>query len=126
KNDWPIDSETIEEYFLENFEERPKRYGTSHVYKAYNVTSDGKLINVSESEANNDLNQLIDFYKSIDLGDKQEEKTIDMPQKPFAWTSFSQATKEANLIFSNATIKRFIASLQAKRFLILTGLAGSG
>ncbi|MFB2120826.1 McrB family protein [Parapedobacter sp. 2B3] len=124
--DWPVDSESIEEYFVKNFKEQPKRYGTSHVYKAYNVTSDGKRVNVSESEANNDLNQLIDFYKSIDLGDKQEEKTIDMSQKPFTWTSFSQATKEANLIFSNATIKRFIASLQAKRFLILTGLAGSG
>src|SRR5690606_38366914 len=81
KNDWPVDSETIEEYFLENFEERPKRYGTSRVYKAYNVTSDGKLVNVSENEANNDLNQLIDFYKSIDLDDNQEEKTIDMAQK---------------------------------------------
>lgn len=124
--DWPIDNETIEEYFLKNYGERPKRYSTSHVYKVYNVTTDGRLINQSEGDVNNDLNQLIEFYQSISLGDEQENKIRDMSQRPFTWDNFSHATREANLFFSDEIIKRFLASLQAKRFLILTGLAGSG
>lgn len=126
EHDWPIDNESIEEHFLRNFKERPKRYGTSHVYKVYDVSNDGTLVDVSENEVNNDLDQLIEFYQSMDLNDKQIATTIDAPQQSFSWTSFFLATKDANLSFSERLIKRFIASLQAKRFLILTGLAGSG
>ena len=125
EHDWPVDSETIEEYFLKNFGEKPKRYGTSYVYKVYNTSSNGRLIDISEGEVNEDLNQLIAFYQTVDLTNKQTAAS-DVAQIHFSWSSFSQATKESNLIFSEAIIKRFIASLQAKRFLILTGLAGSG
>jgi 5-methylcytosine-specific restriction protein B len=44
----------------------------------------------------------------------------------FNYKSFHQKTKEAGLLFSEKIISRFIASLTAKPFLILSGLSGSG
>ena len=47
-------------------------------------------------------------------------------EKPFSVKSLTNIIKETGLIYSDALIKRFTFSLMAKRFLILSGLAGSG
>jgi len=52
------------------------------------------------------------------------QKEID--QIPFNITSFQLKAEEAGLIFSNQLVKRFIASLCTKPFVICSGLSGSG
>jgi hypothetical protein len=44
----------------------------------------------------------------------------------FSIQSFKKSTKEAGLIFSSQLIKRFVASLCTKPFVICSGLSGSG
>ena len=50
----------------------------------------------------------------------------DGKRETFNYKAFCSDVEQSNLIFSDLLVKRFIASLQAKPFLILTGLAGSG
>jgi len=47
-------------------------------------------------------------------------------QSNFNFYEFQNAVEDSGLIFSKGLIQRFVASLQTKPFVILTGLAGSG
>ena len=53
-------------------------------------------------------------------------KTLIIPQKDFSINSIIEYINETGLLYSPSLIKRFAFSLMAKRFLILSGLAGSG
>ncbi len=59
-------------------------------------------------------------YKSL------TNNTSQLPQINFKWNDFLDNVNETGLIFSDGLIKRFIAALQTKPFVILTGLSGSG
>lgn len=48
------------------------------------------------------------------------------PEMTFSVNTIIEYIRETGLIYSNSLIKRFAFSLMAKRFLILSGLAGSG
>lgn len=54
------------------------------------------------------------------------QRLIEIPQIPFSISSIIQYIKETGLLYTDNLIKRFAFSLMAKRFLILSGLAGSG
>ena len=56
------------------------------------------------------------------------DETDDEPlvMEPFDIAPFINALKEANLQFDDLFVIRFVASLLAKKFIILTGLSGSG
>lgn len=56
--------------------------------------------------------------------DKPDYEPLVM--KPFVIVPFITALKEANLQFDDLFVIRFISSLMAKKFTILTGLSGSG
>lgn len=62
----------------------------------------------------------IPYLNNLAMGKRNEK------QEAFNYKAFNSDVKQSNLMFSNLLVKRFIASLQAKPFLILTGLAGSG
>ena len=53
-------------------------------------------------------------------------KTETIPQKDFSINYIINYINETGLLYSPSLIKRFAFSLMAKRFLILSGLAGSG
>ncbi len=52
--------------------------------------------------------------------------TTTLPSKPFSINYIIENISNTGLIYSDLLIKRFAFSLMAKRFLILSGLAGSG
>ncbi|MBN7816653.1 McrB family protein [Algoriphagus pacificus] len=54
------------------------------------------------------------------------ETKNEIPQEELNTNSFHSSLKEANLIFEKELLTRFVGSLMAKPFLILTGLSGSG
>ncbi|AWW30725.1 DUF3578 domain-containing protein [Echinicola strongylocentroti] len=116
---WPMNNlQTIKNYFEENGLEKPKRYGNSFVYNVYDRNN---LPN--RNSLDKDLDDLINFYKTMDF---QSESIDGTKVEVFSITSFIQCLPTSNLIYSNLLVKRFIASLLTKPFVILTGLAGSG
>ena len=80
----------------------------SNYKKFMNYLEDGYLEEVVDSSVDNDI------------------ITGNLPQIPFSISTIIQYIQETGLIYTKKLIKRFVFSLMAKRFLILSGLAGSG
>jgi 5-methylcytosine-specific restriction enzyme B len=107
-------SKTILEYFHDNALGTPDRYGSSYVYKVYNVNT------LPDSETiDNDLNQLIEIYMSIFEG-------IINKTSEFKKFELINNLERSGLIFNQKLVTRFISSLITKPFVILSGLSGSG
>jgi len=109
---------SISDYYSENHLGGPSNYGNSYIYKVYNVN---KLPDASIM--NKELNDLLTYYNDLDFSDNQSITSINMQ---FDYNVFNNISKDAGLIFSALLIKRFIASLCTKPFLICSGLSGSG
>jgi 5-methylcytosine-specific restriction enzyme B len=114
---WNLDGVlTIKEYFKKENLIKPDRYGSSMIYKIYEISN-----LPSAKELDNDLNQIIEIYKTA----------ISMPpdpdgQKPFSIEQFIGDVYKSGLLYNKKLIFRFISSLYTKPFVILTGLSGSG
>lgn len=115
----PENSQSINEYFKENFSKKPERYGASTIFKVYNVNN---LPDEKTLEA--DLVKIIEEYK-LQFNESKIEKVI-MKEKEFSIKDFQNDVKESGLVFSETLINRFVSSLLAKPFVLLTGLSGSG
>ncbi len=116
KRSWNIvDKETINQYFSKNDLGKPERYGSSFVFKTYNVKG-----GIEEKTINYDLMTLLQAYKS------NSDIATATPPESFRYLSFHNKTKEAGLKFSQKIICRFMASLFTKPFVICSGLSGSG
>lgn len=115
---WNITNEkTIKQYFLENNLGNPARYGSSFFFKSYDINK-----GVIEQDINNDLNKLISIYK----GTTENSKTPTIQMEEFNHKSFYDAALGAGYFINKKLSTRFISSLLAKPFVILTGLSGSG
>jgi 5-methylcytosine-specific restriction protein B len=93
---------TISEYFVENKLGTPFNYGNSFIFKTY---STNQL--PTSSVIDGDLNEILSYYKSIDLISnlKSTQKTIF-------------------IAMNNLTTK--LVSIKTKPFIILAGLSGTG
>ncbi|MES2556094.1 MAG: DUF3578 domain-containing protein [Bacteroidota bacterium] len=116
---WDLENpESITDYFKQTGNGKPEKYGSSYVFKIYdpnNLPSDKVL--------DKDLLDIINLYnKTVD----QDQVEAFSKTSEFDITTFKIALKEANLVFSDELVSRYIASLLSKRFVILTGLSGSG
>lgn len=115
---WNISNvKTIDQYFADNNLGKPERYGTSFVFKSYNVKEP-----LVEKEINNDLNRLISIYKT----NPTESNSASLPKETFSKTAFQSSALEAGYYIVEMLCNRFCASLLTKPFVILTGLSGSG
>jgi 5-methylcytosine-specific restriction protein B len=138
KYEWPIiNPTTINKFFVQKYTSTPYRYGKSYIFKSYSVD------NLPQKEIiDKDLHELINFYKSLSLEEKNtrltqpeiklqnsltfEETNMSSLQIDFNYKSFHKKTEAAGLIFSEKMVARFIASLCSKPFVICSGLSGSG
>lgn len=107
-----------------------KKYNSSYVYKIYEWTD-----NVNYALIQEDIDILINTYVSLlgcDIHDSSAETITDIketrnaPTESFSIKKMIGNIKETGLLYSDNLIKRFAFSLMSKRFLILSGLAGSG
>lgn len=115
---WNISNvKTIEQYFANNNLGKPERYGSSFVFKGYEINK-----GIVEEEINNDLNELISIYKA----NSSESKKASVPIENFNQTTFYNSALEAGYFIEKEFCSRFCASLLTKPFVILTGLSGSG
>lgn len=129
---WHVENaKTIDDFFEENYSQKPYRYGASYIYRTYNVN---RL--PSSAIVNQDLASIIDEYKAelkktiTETNTAQLNNTITetenaMPTN-FRFSEFNDTLEVSGLIYSQLLITRFIASLLTKPFVILTGLSGSG
>lgn len=122
---WPFTEITVREYFQQHLSEKPKRYGDSMVFKSYEIDSNKDKFGLSSTTINTDLNELLTQYYDV-LNELLTHTDYNEENVMFNYKSFYHDVRNSNLLFSELLIQRFIASLQAKRFVILTGLAGSG
>ncbi len=119
---WKLNSkETINEFFKRTFNQKPERYGTSYVFKVYDLNE-----KVDTNGIDQDLKQIIEEYKSIINSEPIKKHTATMNSSQFDIKSFQVDCKNAGLIYSEKLITRFVSSLLTKPFVILTGLSGSG
>ncbi len=111
---WNItDKISIENYFKEKYNQTPFNFGSSLVFKAYDVNN-----LPSGTELDKDLNEILDQYKELSV------KPGPIP--PFGIKSLLKYLNNSGLIYSDILVLRFVASLLTKPFVILTGLSGSG
>ncbi len=117
---WPISNvKTIDQYFHENNLGKPERYGSSFVFKSYDINKE-----LVEEEINKDLNAIIAEYKETSLATNTINDMISNAQ--FELNGIIDDIAKSGLSYSRELITRFVASLLSKPFVILTGLSGSG
>lgn len=115
---WDIQNpKTISDFFSEKNLGKPDRYGTSYVYKVYDI-EDFPNEDIIES----DLDKLIEFY----LGNNTQPKVKHEEPVRFDKNHFINALSNSGLLLSTNLVTRFISSLITKPFVILSGLSGSG
>lgn len=97
-----------------------------------NITN-GPMFNFEQdvNELISHFNIMFDNFNHEEITTKQHnESRVDMtpstPSTPFSINTIINYINETGLLYSPSLIKRFAFSLMAKRFLILSGLAGSG
>lgn len=108
-----------------------KKYNSSYVYKIYEWTD-----NVNYALIQEDIDKLINTYVSLlgcYINDSSADaikdiikETQDAPTESFSIKKIIGHIKETRLLYTDSLVKRFAFSLMSKRFLILSGLAGSG
>jgi 5-methylcytosine-specific restriction protein B len=116
-------------YFPENLEILEQRYiyfttqwgFPEFQYSSSFVSFNQFVLDYSMNKYKIDYDENSQFYQLV-LNHRQEE----IAQIEFKIDSFQDKIKEAGLIFSNQLIKRFVASLCTKPFVICSGLSGSG
>ena len=111
-----LNVKTISQYFEDNNLGKPERYGSSFVFKSYEINK-----GINEDKINKDLIELIEIYKKTFV----ESKTPHNPMEKFN-KAFYNSVCEAGYFVEEKLVNRFCASLLTKPFVILTGLSGSG
>ena len=115
---WNISNpKTIQQYFADNNLGKPGRYGSSFIYKSYDLENE-----IVENEINSDLNEIISIYKEQTGSKKSNLVTFE----EFNKIAFYNLAMEVGYFIEEKLCSRFCASLLTKPFVILTGLSGSG
>ena len=92
----------------------PKRYGSSYVFKKYNIDDKLNIVHHKPSDLENDFNAMLDYYRnSLITNDYYLTNQID--ENPMI-QAFTQALKNAGLKISESLTTRFIAALYTKPF----------
>lgn len=114
---WPNQNslQKIENFYQKNYQKKPEKYGNSFIYKTYDTAN---LPNREIMEK--DLKDITNVYREA------LEVSPVIVKDFFNHELFNTALASANLVFSPELVSRYIASLLSKRFVILTGLSGSG
>ncbi len=110
------DLKLVQQYFVDNGYGLPKDYGSSYIFKVYDITKP-----LNEKQINFDLDAIINTYTQI-----LDEPIIPKPKMPFNIEQFNSSARNSNLVLNDKLSLRFASSLLAKPFVILTGLSGSG
>ncbi|WP_157961180.1 DUF4357 domain-containing protein [Lutibacter citreus] len=121
--EWKIDEPiTITNYFYKNNLGKPDRYGSSYVYKVYDINE-----LPDETILNDELDMLLSFYKNQENPIKINPEIDNLiEQEDFELSKFIEDTKASGLLFTNTLLTRFVSSLITKPFVLLSGLSGSG
>ena len=114
------DQVKISTYFKKKDLGKPARYGASLVFKVYDPAK------LDRTEVESDLAEIILIYRQA-VGQKPVPTKKKINTKvAFDFKAFQKSITSCNLHINPNFTLRFITSLLAKPFVILTGLSGSG
>jgi 5-methylcytosine-specific restriction protein B len=117
--------QTIKSYFENKYSKKPERYGSSYIYRTYDINN-----LPSEDVLESDLESIVNLYKEQfenKLLSKVIYKVSDLvKQIPFDLEKYLNFTSKTNLKFQERLIQRFLSSIATKPFVLLSGLSGSG
>lgn len=114
--------------------------GLDNIFEVHDVSIAEEVANVCFSTSSDKqihrkysapLKKYVSFLQSMSVGNAEQKPKI-IKQKPvyiinkFSITDLVSLISQTGLLYDPILIKRFAFSLMAKRFLILSGLAGSG
>ncbi len=116
-----VDPETVATYFQRNGYGNPERYGSSFVFKVYRE----KAL-PSDEELDRDLQQILHEYRSTLKNLNGQRANSQDRSTRFDLSPFLAVLEDVKLVFPEQLVKRYVASLLTKPFVILTGLSGSG
>ena len=108
----------VKDFLLDKHQFIIQRYGGSYVFRSYDLNEP-----LSQSEVNQDLNDLIEIYKA------ELNQEVFKPQVEGVNYNVSSAIRSidgAGLKFNKRLIERFSSLILTKPFILLTGLSGSG
>ncbi|WP_158618054.1 McrB family protein [Chitinophaga lutea] len=129
---WPFKRETVQAFFKSNEGVSPKRYGSSYYFKDYSINKSRKNYGLESKILEDDIEELVLEYKEV-VG-KMNKRTVE-PNKvskrqsisePFECQQFVSSLNNTYFKTEPGLVRRFIAALATKPFVILTGLSGSG
>ncbi|MFO7826197.1 MAG: DUF3578 domain-containing protein [Cyclobacterium sp.] len=108
---------TVKNFFEANYSRKPDRYGSSYLYRTYDIKNlpSREIIN---HDLDNLITEYIEFLNSF--------SNLKISHKKFEINQIGEDLKISGLKYSKNLITRFTASLLTKPFVILTGLSGSG
>ena len=98
---------------------------TDNIKKSFEKNGFTKEYLNSEGEYRNALDLLKKYYPKI-VGNIEEISVAKKDAPKFDITSFQDACKKTDLVYSDKLITRFASSLLTKPFVLLSGLSGSG
>jgi energy-coupling factor transporter ATP-binding protein EcfA2 len=111
----------VDDYFQKQFNERPDRYGSSYVFKVYDVKN---INNLKKEEVNDDLNKILAKYRDcLKIGTGKKVKDMKTVEK-IEYLHKYILSKGFN--YSLKDIANFYLSLKTKPFVILAGISGTG
>src|SRR5699024_498024 len=111
---WDIEGKkTLHKYFKEQYNEVPHRYGTSKIFKVYDIND-----LPTKEKMDKDLAEIIEEYHAIESNQKLKGTKF-----PFKQNTLIESLSESGLQYKPKFITRFTASLLTKPFVILTGLS---
>lgn len=120
QQDWNLkNAVSIKDYFEENSYKKPYKYGSSYLYKIYDVNN-----LPGTTELNSDLDNIIEQYLQINTTPSSQK--LRNSKSKVNILDFHKDSIVANLKYSKILVSRYISSLATKPFTILTGLSGSG
>jgi 5-methylcytosine-specific restriction enzyme B len=129
---WSVKTESIENYFVRLWDQKPKRYGESFVFADYKIDPTKQDFGLEKEKVDNDIEKIIEEYKQTltknisKINNNPPAKKVSIVQQPFQFRSFLKELGNAHLSFPDHTVLRFVTALATKPFVILTGLSGSG
>ncbi|QCE41563.1 MrcB family domain-containing protein [Psychroserpens sp. NJDZ02] len=114
--------ETIKQYFQKELSINTIKYGTSYIYKTYDIAT-----LQSDEVLHKDLKTLINEYNFLFSDSIEKKSTIkEIKQVDFNISSFEENCKISGLNYNSQLITRYVSSLATKPFVLLSGLSGSG
>lgn len=116
---------TINDYFRENYDKKPIRYGDSYIYEAYDLNEE-----LVEDQINTDLSLLVNEYKELvgqhEVNEPEKTYQPNIAERPKESQKITLEEAMDSVFLSKNKIKNILDLLKSKKNIVLQGPPGVG